>query len=305
MKYLPKREKGLMTLLFGCKKCFFCERNAIFGTEFNNTSMKRVISIVVLLIVTSSVNLFGQVKLMPNLVLTQEFENEKEIWPTFTQGVVHYQAHIMYIYGEVYVASHMPDSANHTLPTLRSTYLLPIYSQYKKNLGKVHPNFDDEMYLFLDIKFDPRKTYQKVWEQVSPYHEMLTYRVGPQWHEGKLKIIFVGNAPMRTFQQERVSFAAAQGTVADLDKNYDNKLMPLIGINFVDDLEWNGVGKMPFDEYRKFKEIIQKAHKQGKKVRIYNAPDEENIWDVMYTAGVDMISSSDPMAFQKFIESKK
>ena len=248
---------------------------------------------------------YGQVELMPNLVSTQEFLTDKDIWPTFTQGVVHYEAEIMYIYGEVYVASQMPDSANHTLPTLRATYLLPIYSQYKKNQGKINSNYDDEMYLFLDIKYDPKKTYHKIWEQLSPYHEMLTYRVGPQWHEGKLKVIFVGNAPMRAFQQERVCFVAAQGTVADLEKKYDNKVMPLIGIDFENDLNWNGLGKMPFDQYMSFKEIVRKVHEQNKKVRVYNLPNEEAIWEVMYTAGVDMISSSDPVRFQNFMNTKK
>lgn len=267
--------------------------------------MSKLFYTIAFFLLAVSISVDAQVKLMPNLVLTQEFQTEKEIWPTFTQGVVHYEAHIMYIYGEVFVTEHMPDSANHNLPTLRNTYLLPIYSQYKKNQGKVHANFDEEMYLFLNIKFDPRKTYQKIWEQVSPYHEMLTYRVGPQWHDGKLKVIFVGNAPMRTFQQERVSFAAAQGTVEDLEKNYDNKLMPLIGIDFLHDFNWNGVGKMPFDEYKKFREIIQNAHKQGKKVRVYNAPEEENVWDVLYTAGVDMISCSNPEAFKKFMDSRE
>jgi hypothetical protein len=267
--------------------------------------MKRNFFFVVLFLLGGMIRVYGQVELMPNLVSTQEFVSDKDIWPTFTQGVIHYEAEIMYIYGEVFIAAQMPDSAKHTLPTLRSTYLLPIYSQYKKNQGKINPNFDDEMYLFLNIKYDPKKTYHKIWEQLSPYHEMLTYRVGPQWHEGKLKVIFVGNAPMRTFQQERVCFVAAQGTVADLEKNYDNKVMPLIGIDFENDLNWNGVGKMPFDQYMSFKEIIRKAHEQGKKVRVYNLPNEENIWEVMHTAGVDMISSSDPVRFNKFFASKK
>lgn len=267
--------------------------------------MKRRMLVAVLFLLVGIIKGFSQAELMPNFVSTQEFVTAKDIWPTFTEGVVHYEAQIMYIYGEVYVASQMPDSANHTLPTFRSTYLLPIYSQYKKNQGKINPIFDEEMYLFLDIKYDPKKTYNKIWEQLSPYHEMLTYRVGPQWHEGKLKVIFVGNAPMRTFQQERVCFVEAQGTIDDLDKNYDNKVMPLIGIDFENDIEWNGLGKMPFEEYKSFKEIIRKAHEQGKKVRVYNLPNEENIWDIFYTAGVDMISSNDPARFKKFMESKK
>jgi hypothetical protein len=267
--------------------------------------MKKIIFVVVLFLSLGIIRGNAQVQLMPNLVSTQEFVTAKDIWPTFTQGVVHYEAQVMYIYGEVYITSQMPDSANHTMPTFQSSYLLPIYSQYKKNQGKVHANFDDEMYLFLNIKFDPKKTYHKVWEQLSPYHEMLTYRVGPKWHEGKLKVIFVGNAPMRAFQQERVCFVAAQGTVADLSKNYDNKVMPLIGIDFNKEVDWNGVGKMPFDEYMAFKDIVKKTHEQDKKVRVYNIPNEEAIWEVMHAAGVDMISSNDPARFQKFMATKQ
>lgn len=266
--------------------------------------MKKYILLSVFFVLLTGLKGMSQIEIMPNLVLTQEFQTDKDIWPTFTQGVVHYEAQIMYIYGEVYVTSNMPDSANHKMPTFRSSYLLPIYSQYKKNQGKVHENYDDEMYLFLDIKFDPKKTYKKLWEQLSPYNEILTYRTGPQWHEGKLKIVFVGNAPMRIFQQERVCFATAQGTINDLKKEYDNKVMPLIGINFKEDINWNGVGKMPFDEFMKFKEVIREAHEQGKKIRIYNCPEDENVWDVMVTSGVDFISAPNPERFKTFLENR-
>lgn len=266
--------------------------------------MKKYILIAFFLMTLGIMKGKAQVELMQNLVLNQEFLTDKDIYSTFTQGVLHYEAQIMYIYGEVYVTSQMPDSANHKMPTFRSSYLLPIYSQYKKNLGKVHENFDGEMYLFLNIKFDPKKTYQKLWEQLAPYHEILTYRQGPEWHEGKLKIVFVGNAPMRIFQQERVCFATAQGTKEDLEKNYDNKVMPLIGIDFKSEIDWNGVGKMPFDVFMKFKEIIKKAHDQGKKVRVFNCPTEENVWDVMLTSGVDFVSCPDAVRFNKFLSER-
>jgi hypothetical protein len=275
------------------------------GNDLNQLRMKKYILLAGLFLTIGILKGTSQVPVMPNMVLTQEFFSDKDIWPTFTQGVVHYEAQIMYIYGEVYVTSQMPDSANHTMPTFRSSYLLPIYSQYKKNGGKVHENFDDEMYLFLDIKYDAKKTCQKLWEELSPYNEILTYRIGPQWHEGKLKIVVFGNAPLHVLQQERISFAAIQGTIDDIVKNYDSKLMPVIGINFEKDINWNGVGKMPFDEFMKTKDIIRKAHEQGKKIRVFNCPEEENIWDVMLTTGVDFINTSSAAKFSKFLSTRQ
>ena len=43
--------------------------------------------------------------------------------------------------------------------------------------------------------------------------------------------------------------------------------MPLIGIDFKNEIEWNGVGKMPFDQFLKMKDIIKKTHDKSKKVR--------------------------------------
>jgi hypothetical protein len=266
--------------------------------------MKKYIFTLGVLLFAGCIGSFAQVPLIQNMVGSKHFETAKDIYSTFTQGVVHYEAEIMYIYGEVYVAKTMPDSSTHKLPTFRSAYLMPIYSQYKKNQGKVHPDYDGEMFLFLHIKYDPKKTYQKLWEQLSPYNEILTFRRGNEWQEGKLRIIFVGDAPMRVFQQERVGFASAQGTIADIAKNYDNRIMPLIGIDFTNDLNWNGMGKMPFDQFLKFKEVVKSAQDQKKKVRVYNCPEDENIWEVMLTAGVDMISTSDPDHFAKFLASR-
>ncbi len=267
--------------------------------------MRKLSGLMVLFLFSGISFCFAQVPLVQNMVCSKHFETAKDIYSTFTQGVVHYEAEIMYIYGEVYIAKTMPDSAKHNLPTFRSAYLMPIYSQYKKNQGKIHPDYDGEMYLFLHIKYDPKKTYQKLWDQLSPYNEILTFRRGNEWKEGKLRIIFVGDAPMKVFQQERVGFASAQGTLADIPKNIDAKIMPLIGLDFANDLEWNGMGKMPFDQYLKFKETVLSIHSQGKKIRVYNCPEDENIWEVMLSAGVDMISTSDPERFGKFYAARK
>jgi hypothetical protein len=80
--------------------------------------------------------------------------------------------------------------------------------------------------------------------------------------------------------------------------------MPVIGINFENDLSWNGVGKMPFDEFMKLKDVIRKAHEQGKKVRVFNCPEEDNIWDLLLTSGIDFINTSNAAKFSKFLSNR-
>jgi len=65
------------------------------------------------------------------------------------------------------------------------------------------------------------------------------------------------------------------------------------------------VGKMPFEEFLKLKDVIRKTHEQGKKIRVFNCPEDENIWDVLVSAGVDFINNSNPSKFKKFLLGRK
>lgn len=265
--------------------------------------MKKVLLCAIILMI-SNIFLVAQNNFIPNIVCSQKFTEPNDIYSTFTQGIVHYEAPVMYIYGELYGTETMPDSPDHSIPEFRNSYLYPIYSQYKKNNGKVHPEYEDEMYVFIRIQYDAKKTYQKLITQVTPYKEMLTYRVGSQWFDGRVKLVFVGDISNESLKRERMSYASRQGTLEELDSDVDPRIMPVIGIDFEHDIEWDGVSTISFDEFVKIKGWVSKAHASNRKVRLYNCPEDASIWDKMVTAGVDLITTNEVEEFKYYLSSK-
>lgn len=205
------------------------------------------------------------------------------------------------IYGELYLTKIMPETADHNLPTLRSGIMMPFYSQFKKHNNVIYPDFDDEMYLFINVTSDFKRTYFKLWDQLNPYKELLTYRDGSEWHKGIIKVVYVGDISEKVIETESVGLITVEGTVEDLEREYSSQFMPVIGINFEEYFQWDGFGNMEFNEFTQLKKLVEKIHSRNQKVRVYNCPEKENVYQVMLTSGIDFVSTANYQMLKKII----
>ena len=75
----------------------------------------------------------------------------------------------------------------------------------------------------MNVCCDIKRTYFKLWDQLLPYKEMLTYREGATWNKSDVKVVFVGDLPDQTIESESVGLISIEGTVASLDQNIHHK----------------------------------------------------------------------------------
>jgi glycerophosphoryl diester phosphodiesterase len=61
----------------------------------------------------------------------------------------------------------------------------------------------------------------------------------------------------------------------------------------------------PEAERRKLREIVAKAHAQGRKVRFWAAPDRKAVWQALLDAGVDLINTDDLAGLREFLVSSR
>jgi glycerophosphoryl diester phosphodiesterase len=47
--------------------------------------------------------------------------------------------------------------------------------------------------------------------------------------------------------------------------------------------------------------IVDDAHAAGRKVRFWNAPDNDTAWQVLWDAGVDLINTDDLAGLERFL----
>jgi hypothetical protein len=58
---------------------------------------------------------------------------------------------------------------------------------------------------------------------------------------------------------------------------------------------------MPEADRLKLRQIVAKAHEQGRRVRVWGAPDRPSFWSEMLANSVDLINTDDLDGAQKFL----
>src|SRR5205823_1389292 len=102
-------------------------------------------------------------------------------------------------------------------------------------------------------------------------------------------VILSGNRPQATLAAEAFRRAAIDGRLADLDRNPPLALMPLISDNWGNHFKWRGRGPFPAEERAKLKALVERAHRQGRRVRLWATADVPEVWRELRQAGVDLI----------------
>jgi len=206
------------------------------------------------------------------IISAKNFSNSTELWESIGIGVINYQADVVYIYGKLFVSEMMPDSANHTLSTLSDAYLYPLYSQYRKNKGEIIPGYVDDIFLILNFNSHPIQIFKQLSIEMRPYLEMFEIKTSEAETKGKIRILIKDAQQFEKINSIKPGIIGLVGNLSDIDKNVDSEKMPLIEVEFNEITDWKGTGNIPFEEFKKIKEIVAKVHLKKKKFNIRNFP---------------------------------
>lgn len=189
--------------------------------------------------------------------------------------------------------------------TFRKLYLNPLRARVKKNKGCVHPGCP-RFILLVDIKTSADSTYRALHKMLLEYKEMLT-----SYHKGKVKkgavtVIVSGNRPLSFMKKQTTRYAFYDGRPGDLKSKEKASLIPLVSQKWSRMFGWSGSGTMPPKQLKKLHAYVKKAHQQGRMVRFWATPDRrtsarQQLWKVLFKAGVDLINTDDLTGFQQFL----
>lgn len=239
------------------------------------------------------------------IISSQNFKSKTELWESIGQGILNYQADVMYIYGKIYVTPVMPDSASHKLPTLTEAYLYPLYNQFKKNKDEIIPGYSGDIFLILNFIAQPIQIYKQLATEMRPFSDMLTYKVEGADHKGKLRILIKDKNQLDKINSIKPGFLGLVGNMSDIDQNIDSFKMPLIEVNFNEITSWKGTGNIPFEDFMKIKELVAKVHAQNKKISIINCPSNKTIANLIQTSKADFINTSEATRMAGFFDVTK
>jgi hypothetical protein len=187
--------------------------------------------------------------------------------------------------------------------TLQALYLDPLRDRVKKNGGRVFPG-GPEFTLLIDLKSPWKTTYPALRDLLYQYADILTSYHSDVKTTNAITVILSGDRALEMFADEEERYAGYDGQLSELESGLPATLVPWISGSWGTSFKWQGAGEMPADEKEKLKRIVTRAHRDGRRVRFWGAPDGPGFWAQMVASQVDVINTDNLPGLQKFLQSR-
>lgn len=223
-----------------------------------------------------------------------DYLRQQPFWNAWQQQFGSIEADIFLENGKLYVAHDKQQLQLHR--PLDSLYLKPLERCIEKNKGYVYADISLHLQLMIDIKTEAVGTLSVLVELLKKY-PLLT-------NCGTLHIAISGNRPPASAFHHWPAWILFDGelqkeyTAAELEK------IPMLSDNFTRYSKWDGAGTIPEKDAAALKAMIDKVHRLGKKIRFWNAPDNNNSWKIFTQLGIDYINTDHIDELSAFLQYK-
>lgn len=175
--------------------------------------------------------------------------------------------------------------------TLTALYLEPLHRRWQA-AGEFAPGVT-HVQLLVDIKADGAAVYRALVVELSRCRDMLTRFRDDGCTPGAVTVILSGSRPRELVAADPERLCAIDGRLADLTATPPPSpfLVPLISEAWLRVCDWDGKDEPLPEDRARLRELVAKAHAQGRRLRFWGIPDRVECWQELAAAGVDWIGS--------------
>jgi len=188
--------------------------------------------------------------------------------------------------------------------TLTNMYLEPLRRRIERQGNSIYAEGVPPI-LLIDIKSDGLETYRVLRQLLLQYRTIFSCLQDNRMTAGAMTVVVSGNRAIDNISADKLRCVGIDGRLSDLDSSMPSHLMPLISDNWEKHFEWRGDGTMPEEEKTRLREIVREAHRSGRRVRFWAAPDNASVWEELYSAGVDLINTDRLEELARFLRLEK
>lgn len=231
-----------------------------------------------------------------------DYEQARPLLDALDAGFCSVEADVWLVDGKLLVAHDLKDARPER--TLETLYLEPLLARVKHHGGKVFPG-EPGFTLLVDVKSDATNTYRALTAVLERYQSMLTRFSADRTESNAVTVIISGNRARGLMAREPSRLAAYDGRLSDLDAPDARHFIPLISDNWTLHFKWRarpGDGSIPEGERTRLRELVARAHSQGRRLRLWATPDEPAMWKELRDAGVDLINTDKLSALAGFLK---
>ncbi len=241
---------------------------------------------------------------LPNAHAHNDYEHERPLLDALDNGFTSVEADVYLVDGNFYVYHDLPDTL-YKSRSLENLYLKPLWKRVKANKGRVYPGYDDFFYLMIDFKSEANPAYEELKKLLRKYRRMISIVTNDQDEPQKpVKIFISGHTGARPYDEilaDEKKLVALDGRPNELGQGISAAVMPVVSDNYRNFLSWTGTGTVNLQERQRLQDLVQRAHAEGKKVRLWAAPDTPQVWTFLLDNGVDLINTDKLPELRQFL----
>ncbi len=230
-----------------------------------------------------------------------DYEHTRPLLDALDRGFNSVEADINLVDGKLLVAH----DRRQTRPdrTLEALYLDPLLARVQANSGRVFKD-GPPFYLLIDCKSPGTEIWPVLRPMLERYRAMLTVFKNDATETNAVTVVLSGDSPRVVLASEPARLAAIDGRLPDLEANPSPHLVPWISEDWTRHFQWRGWQAMPAAEQQKLRDLVARAHAQGRMVRFWGGPDSEPLWRAQFEAGVDLINTDKLATLAAFLASR-
>ncbi|MBD2703578.1 histidinol-phosphatase [Spirosoma sp. BT702] len=236
---------------------------------------------------------------LPNAHAHNDYEQSRPLWDALDNGFTSIEADVYLLNDTLYVAHERP-TIRTSAQTLENLYLKPLAERIRQQNGNVLAGYNGPFYLMIDAKTQADSTYQALTKLLLRYRTQLQIGSSSK-NSGPVTVVLSGNRPVTTVAKAKDKLITLDGRPADLGKKYSLAVMPIISDAYQNQLSWRGKGEMPATELQKLRQLVERVHQEGKKLRLWASPEDPVVWAKLREAGVDFISTDQQELVRDFL----
>lgn len=235
---------------------------------------------------------------LPNAHAHNDYEHARPLLDALHHGFTSIEADVFLVEGQLLVAHNFSDVSKER--TLEKLYLQPMQELAARNNGRID-NDGPTVTLLVDIKAKGADAYAALDKLLANYESLISVTEGGKHTDKAVTVIISGDRPFREIEASEPRRAGIDGRLTDLDSDKPASLMPLISDNWTNHFRYRGDGTISDSERQKLKDIVNRAHAKGRRVRFWATPESPALWQELRTAGVDLIGTDDLPKLSSFL----
>jgi glycerophosphoryl diester phosphodiesterase len=226
-----------------------------------------------------------------------DYDRGRPLLDAVERGFASVEVDVFLVEGELYVAHDEED----VQPSEKMTrlYLDPLRELVLLRGGWVYAPSDPPLQLLIDVKTPAEETYRVLDETLAAYGDILTSWTRAGITAGPVTAVLSGNRAFDLVFSDTLRYVALDGRVDEERSRWSTVAMPLVS------MDWETLRASATEERLvEARELVERVHREGRKVRFWGTPDRERVWASLIAIGVDYIGTDDAGRLQRMLRGR-